>query len=46
MMPLILIGSLLLVVLGILIALGVIPVFPEKKRGRRSAARKVAGPRH
>ena len=45
MMPLILIGSLLLVVLGILIVLGVIPLFPEKKRGRRNPARKVAGPR-
>lgn len=44
MMPLILIGSLLLVVLGILIVLGVIPIFPEKKRERRPA-RKVAAPR-
>jgi hypothetical protein len=45
MMPLILIGSLLLVVLGILIVLGVIPIFPEKKRERRPA-RKVAAPRN
>jgi hypothetical protein len=43
MVLLILLGSLLLVVLGILIALGVIPLFPEKKkRGRPS---KIAGPR-
>ncbi len=44
MMPLILIGSLLLVVLGILVVFGVIPIFPETKRERRPA-RKVAAPR-
>ena len=44
MMPLILIGSLLLVVLGILIVFDATPIFPEKKRETRPA-RKVAAPR-
>jgi hypothetical protein len=42
---LILIGALLLGAVGILIALGAIPLFPEEKRKRPNPERRVAPPR-